>query len=265
MKSFFAVILMLAAFAQKATLGVAPPQRIVETAVLSDDQYIEQVLYKATGLLYNQADDGAMHMRCTVTAIEKTPKGYIFVTAAHCVGSDDTEKERVKPDKTYFFITSDSDGGSKDFMKAKLLAAGYQHESDDFALLEVETDQQFPLIAIGDDVTDHSGQPVVNVASPLGLGKQTFKGIVSSPKLARPVVEGDINWTEAMAIQLFGANGGSSGSAIICLKQRAICGFLVGTIGGTKIAIQVSRFKTFRRLVAEGKYEYFKPKKATGN
>ena len=263
MKHFLAaaILTLLAPFAQKTAPGNLS-QQAAGSAVLNDDQYIEQVLYKATGLLYNQADDGAMHMRCTVTAIEKTPKGYIFVTAAHCVGSDDTEKERVKPDKTYFFITSDSDGGSKDFMKAKLLAAGYQHESDDFALLEVETDQQFPLIAVGEDVADHSGQPIVNVASPLGLGKQTFKGIVSSPRLARPVVEGDINWTQAMAIQLFGANGGSSGSAIICLKQRAICGFLVGTIGGTNtIAIQVSRFKAFRLLVAEGKYEYFKPKK----
>ncbi len=246
-------VLLIAFLPVVASFAQTPP---------TDDQYIEQVLYKATGLLYNQADDGAMHMRCTVTAIEKTQKGYIFVTAAHCVGSDDTEKEKVKPDKTYFFITTDSDGGSKDFMKAKLIGAGYQHESDDFALLEVETEQQFPLVAVGNDVSDHSGQPIVNVASPLGLGKQTFKGIVSSPKVSRPVVDGDINWTEAMAIQLFGANGGSSGSAIICLQQRAICGFLVGTIGATNtIAIQVSRFKVWRKAIGEGKYEYFKPKK----
>src|SRR5260370_21865503 len=97
----------------------------------TDDQYIEQVLYKATGLLYNQADDGAMHMRCTVTAIEKTQKGYIFVTAAHCVGSDDTEQEKVKPDKTYFYITADSDVASKDFMKATLIGVGYPHRSDE--------------------------------------------------------------------------------------------------------------------------------------
>src|SRR5262249_53215035 len=65
-----------------------------------------------------------------------------------------------------------------------------------------------------------------NRQAALELGKQTFKGIVSSPKLARPVISGDINWTEAMTVQLFGANGGSSGSAIVCLQQRAICGFL---------------------------------------
>src|SRR5260370_2323516 len=225
----------------------------------TDDQYIEQVLYKATGLLYNQADDGAMHMRCTVTAIEKTQKGYIFVTAAHCVGSDDAEKEKVKPDKTYFLISEDRDGGSRDFMKAKLIGAGSQHESDDFALLEVETEQQFPLVAVGNDVSDHSGQPIVNVASPLGLGKQTFKGIVSSPKVSRPVVDGDINWTEAMAIQLFWANGGSSGSAIICLQQRAICGFLVGTIGGRNtLPIQGSRFKVRREAIAARTCEIFK-------
>ena len=263
MKTLFTIIAMLVvvAFAGLGFACLAVVALGQTPATLTDDQYIEQVLYRATGLLYSQGDDGTMKMRCTATAIEKTTKGYVFVTAAHCVSEDDVEKERVKPEKTFFFITADADGQTKDFMRAKLIGAGYRHESDDFALLEVETDQQFPLVAIGNDVTDHTGQPIVNVASPLGLGKQTFKGIVSSPKVSRPIVDGDINWTEAMAIQLFGSNGGSSGSAIICLAQRAICGFLVGTVGGTNtIAIQVSRFKVWRKAIAEGKYEYFKPK-----
>lgn len=254
---FSAVLLICILF----FLGTAEGQTVTSVLPIGPDQYTEQV-YRATGLLYAQDERGAMNMRCTVTAIEKEPGGYVFVTAAHCVGDDDEEKERVKPEKVFFFITTDG-AGSKEFMKAELIGAGYQHESDDFALLRVHTDAVLPLVAIGDDVTDHIGQPILNVASPAGLGKQTFKGIVSSPRLDRPVVSGDINWTGAMMVQMAGVTGGSSGSAIICMNQRAICGFLVGTIQGSEtIAIPVSKFKAFRKAITEGTYEYFKPKGA---
>src|SRR6185437_16409846 len=39
----------------------------------------------ATALLYSQAENGGMAMRCTATAFAKSSTGYDFVTAAHCV------------------------------------------------------------------------------------------------------------------------------------------------------------------------------------
>jgi hypothetical protein len=73
-----------------------------------------------------------------------------------------------------------------------------------------------------------------------------FFGRITLPKLDRSVVVDDINWTHSVLLQLPGTNGGSSGSAIVCLDQHAVCAFLVGTLGGTTIvAIPVSRFKDF--------------------
>lgn len=223
----------------------------------SDRSFVNGTLYKATALLYSQSFDGAMNMRCTATAIEKDDSGYTFVTAAHCVCSDDTTKVSVSPDKTYFFITAD-ESVSKDFMRAKPVACGYRHRGDDFALLHVETKSPFPVIPLGHDpaLLDH----VVNVAGPNGLGKQVFFGSVSSPTLNRPVVEGNINWGGAVLLQMFGVNGGSSGSAIVCLEQRAICAFIVGSIEQTNMtAMPVSRLVKLRESYKAGTYKWWKP------
>lgn len=241
-------------------VGVAPHTLPYITQVqpeVTEHDFIEQVLYPATGILYDQSDDGRMKMRCTVTAIEKTEKGYRFVTAAHCVASDDEDHKRVVVDKTFFFITLDAPG-SKEFIRAEVVVAGYQHRGDDFSLLDIETTAKIPVVRLGDDVVLHDSHPVINVAAPQGLGKQVFKGAVSSPKVDRPVVANDINWTNAMLLQMPGTNGGSSGSTVVSLEQRAICGFLVGTIGGTStVAIPVSRFKKFYEQFKDKKYKWY--------
>jgi S1-C subfamily serine protease len=225
--------------------------------LLTEHEYIEQILYSATGILYKQGEDGTMNMLCTVTAIEKTEKGYRFVTAAHCVADDDEEHKKVDVRKTFFFITLDT-AGSKEFLKAKVIVAGYQHRGDDFSLLDTETDTKIPIVALGDDVVSHDSHPVINIAAPQGLGKQVFRGAVSSPKLDRSVVSNDINWTDAMLLQMPGTNGGSSGSTVISLEQRAVCGFLVGSIGGTSIvAIPVSKFKKFYKAFKDDKYKWY--------
>ena len=73
-----------------------------------DIDYVNQVFYPATVLLYAQDEAGGMRMRCTATAIEKLKDGYTFVTAAHCGAVDDTEHRTVSPEKTFFYITEDS-------------------------------------------------------------------------------------------------------------------------------------------------------------
>lgn len=225
-------------------------------ATLTDEQFIESV-YTSTALLYSQNSQGSMEMRCTATVIEKTETGYLLVTAAHCVSRDNEQNHRAEPERGFWFISFDNPG-SKDFLAAKLVAVGYQHRGDDFALLSIDTDIKVPVVAIGEDAASHEGEAVLNVASPLGLGKQVFKGHVSSPKLDRPVDANDIHWTGAMLIAIVGVNGGSSGSAIICMKQRAICGNLVGTIGGSStVAIPVSKLKKFIGLVKAGTYRWY--------
>ena len=251
-----AILLLLAAasFAQQKARELDLVPRAQQP---TDEQFIAQTLYPATALLYSQDESGSMKMTCTATAIEKTPKGYVFVTASHCACKDLEDKEYAKPEKAFFYITPD-EPGEKQFLKASLVACGYQHKGDDFALFDVNTEKAFPVVAIGDDVTDHAGQPVVNIASPGGLGRQTFRGAVSAPKLDRSVESGDISWTGAMLLQLPGTNGGSSGSAIVCVNQRAICGFLVGVINETSIvAIPVSKYKAFRKAVDAKTYKNY--------
>jgi hypothetical protein len=229
---------------------------VAQAQTVSETEYVNRTLYPSTALLYSQESDGTMKMRCTATAIEKNATGYIFVTAAHCACEDNADKLISSPVKTFFFVTGD-EGVSKDFLRATVTGCGYQHRGDDFALFQVDTKADFPVIPLGSDpkILDR----VVNVASPLGLGKQVFFGTVSSPILSRPVVQDDINWTKAVLLQLFGVNGGSSGSSAICLDQRAICAFVVGAIGETNIvAMPVSRLIELRKALKANSYKWYR-------
>jgi hypothetical protein len=219
----------------------------------ADVAYINKTFLPAVALLYSQDEAGDMKMRCTATAIGKTKDGYEFVSAAHCGCEDDTENHTVSPEKTFFFITTDGDEG-KEFLRANLTGCGYRHAGDDFSFFSIETKEQLPTVALGSD--PQMGDRVVNVASPLGLGRQAFFGTVSSRTLNRPVVVEDINWTGVVLLQMFGVNGGSSGSAVVCLDQKAICSVIVGSIDKTSItAMPVSRLLKVRKALADGKYK----------
>src|SRR5688572_876379 len=162
----------------------------------ADKSLIDQV-YRSVALLYSQDSSGSMKMHCTATAYQKSDAGYRFASAAHCIGSDDTTKERsASASNQAFFVTFDGTDG-KVFHPAKVVGVGYQHRGDDLAVLAVDTKEAWPVVPLGDEkketVTDEEGAPVLNVASPLGLGRQVFHGYVSSLFLDRPLVEGDIN------------------------------------------------------------------------
>lgn len=221
----------------------------------TDIEYVNKTFFPATVLLYSQDEHGSMNMRCTATAISQKDDTTEFVTAAHCACSDDTEHELAKPEAHYFFITADAKD-TKQFVRAKLEGCGYQHKGIDVALFSVKT-KDYPLVGVGAD--PEAMDTVVNVASPLGLGKQVFTGTVTSPMVDREIVAGDINWTRAVLVQIPGTDGGSSGSAIVCLQQKAICAFLVGTANDTTmVAMPVSRMVKFREELGAGKYKYWK-------
>src|SRR5262245_39144775 len=80
---------------------------------------------KAVALLYRQSMMGSLLMACTTTAFEKTERGYLFVSAAHCV-DDDGKGRSADPSQTNFFITLD-DPNNKTFYSAKPKGVGYQH------------------------------------------------------------------------------------------------------------------------------------------
>jgi len=221
---------------------------------------LEKDFRLASGLLYAQTDDGGFRMMCTVTAFEKKDKKYHFVTAAHCVSDDDTQHERVDVAKTNWFITFD-EPGNKSLIEAKVIGVGYQHRGDDFAVLEVDLAKDVPTIPLAAN-DPQLGENVSNFASPLGLGKQLFRGHVSMEKLDRPVIQDSINWKGATLVQM-SSGPGSSGSAIVSQHQKGIVAFLVGTIGarGSQniVTIPVGRFKAFWKGVQDGTYKWYKP------
>lgn len=214
-------------------------------------------VYSSVALLYKQTEDGGQHMACTVTAFEKVKDGYLFVTAAHCVGTDDTQHERVEVEKTRFYITFD-ERGTKKFYAADIVMAGYQHRGDDFSVLYVKTDEQWTVTPLGDEQKEESGAEFITVASPQGLGRQVFHGWITLLKIDRPIVAEDINWSNAMLLQVE-SGPGSSGSSIVSVKQEAIIAFLVGHYEQNTFAVPISQFKAFRKAVEDGKYRWFVP------
>lgn len=229
------------------------------TAQEKPDVSLTGLAVRAVALLYSQDAEGGMRMRCTATAFDKTRKGYKFISAAHCIGEDNRDKERAASGENIpFFVTFDETKTVKKFHPASVEWVGYQHRGEDFAEFAVATEEQWAAIPLGDEKDLQAGAKIVNVASPLGLGIQVIGGTISSVFLDRPVVQGDINWKGSMLLSLATVGGGSSGSAVISEEQRAIVGFLVGTIGANNIvAIPVSKFKAVRKAVEAGTYKYW--------
>lgn len=214
---------------------------------------------QATVILMAQGQTGGLDVRCTATAFEKNGSTYKFVSAAHCVGEDDKTHEKSAPFVHQAFYVTFDEKDQKVLYAAKPVAVGYQSRGDDFSVFEVKLPKERVTytIPLGDEKKEQEGNPVINPASPQGLGVQLFRGNISKMELERPLVESDINWMGVMLLQMPGTNGGSSGSAIISEKQEGIVGFLVGTIGETTVtAVPVSRFKSFLDRVRDGKYRW---------
>lgn len=214
---------------------------------------LAQRVYSAVTLLYSQDENGGMRMHCTATSYKKTADVYRFVTASHCVpGATDEEQA-----DTHFFVTSDANEKAKNFIPAKLVKAGDKEAGDDFAIFEVTTVEKFEVIPLGDSTKLQAGAAVIDVASPLGLGKQFFTGYISAPKLDRPALDaGEVKWKNVMLIQI-GGGPGSSGSTIVSVDQKAIVAFFVGVFGADigKICVPVSAFQAFEAKVDAGTYK----------
>jgi S1-C subfamily serine protease len=229
------------------------------SAVKAQTKTFNHQVYDSVALLYTQTVSGDMKMTCTVTTFSSKPEAapstktvYRFVSAAHCVEGNDDKAQKLQK----FYISADN-AGQKDYLAAKLVEAGDKHQGDDFSLFEVTTTDKFTVTPLGDDSSIDIGSPVVNVAGPLGLGKQFYQGFVSELHLDRPPVDaGQVLWTDLMLVQI-GGGPGSSGSAIVSVDQKAIIGFLVGSAPSDigKLCVPVAKFKAFIKAVDAGTYK----------
>lgn len=260
------LLLILASSIASCSSAVYPPVAYAQkpaTEGNSGDNELINRFWGATALLYKQDDSGTMAMVCTATAFERGGGNtYRFITASHCVAKDDDDKERVELYPKEWYITFD-DPQKKNFLHAKVVAAGYQHRGDDFAVLEVESKEYIPVMPFAPKRVT-LGEQVINIASPGGYGKQLFQGIVSMPELNRPVKVRDINWKKAVMLQM-NLGGGSSGSAVVSVKQGGMAAFVVGQMYGSGaqnvVAIPAHKFHKFWKAAKAGKYKWFKPPK----
>jgi hypothetical protein len=246
--------LALASLVMLAMLSLSTPalaQKNVAPIAVGPNASLITNTYQSVVLLYSEDPEGGMHFHCTATAYRKTDKGYRFVSAGHCVsGSRDVDQKEQK-----FFVSNDA--STKSFIPVKLIQVGDKDRGDDFSIWEAETKEVFVVTPLGDNDKILMGSEVIDIASPLGLGKQYFVGYVSSPHVDRPPLDaGEVKWHDVMLVMI-GSGPGSSGSAIVSVDQKSIVGFLVGgtpaNIGA--IVVPVNSFKTFESLVDAGKYK----------
>jgi hypothetical protein len=252
MKQVFCFLLLLltslGGFAQQMPAPAATPPPV------SFNSFVRDSFYPAVYTLYLQRYDGGYRMLCTTTSFRDPSLGknkYRFASAGHCVeqmdimqriffGAQDTNAPAT------YFIARDEKEDAKVYYRASVVARGKGEKGDDFAVFEIDTKDLIPTMPLGDDPVDAIDQPIVNVANPMGLGTQVFHGNISRTFLDRHLGPDNDDWYGDLLVQEFGVNGGSSGSAMVCEKQRAICGFIIGVVGDTTmVATPVSRFKTW--------------------
>lgn len=191
--------------------------------------------YDATFLLYRQDAGGNMSAACTATSITPSDNGYALLTAAHCISDD-----------YIYFVTKDEEN-PKVFYQVDAEMCGKKGSGMDFCFLHVTTNDKFAVVPIGKQPEGVGGQAVASITSPLGLGKQVFRGSIATPHVKRPILlkekdeETEGNWYDYILFQMPGVNPASSGSALLCLDQRAICGVVVGVMATPMGAEQVAQ------------------------
>ena len=247
MKLFTLVLAVLLACVPVAAQRVTPTE-----------QKLAASLADSVVLLYTQDESGGLHMACTATAYRQVLGGYRFVSAAHCVSGDTDDEQKQEK----FFVTTDK-ASLKSFVQVTLVEAGDKQVGDDFAIFEAKTDVPFTVTPLGDNTALQPGDSVIDVSSPLGLGKQLFVGYISLTHVDRPKLDaGDVQWTDVMLVNI-GSGPGSSGSAVVSDDQKAIVAFLVGGFPSAQIGaicVPVTKFKAFEAKVDAGKYIKTKPR-----
>lgn len=248
MKTFLAIAL---AFTMLGLSVPARAQKSITPIAVGPNSALIANTYESVVLLYSEDATGGMHFHCTATAYRKTDKGYRFVSAAHCVTGD----RSVDQKELKYFVSNDA--ATKSFIPVKLIEAGDKNRGDDFSIWEADTKDSFIVTPLGDNEKTSMGSEVIDIAAPMGLGKQYFVGYVSSTHVDRPPLDaGEVKWHDIMMIMI-GSGPGSSGSAVVSIDQKAIIGFLVGGMSGNigAIVVPVNSFKVFESLVDSGKYK----------
>jgi hypothetical protein len=224
-------------------------------APVSFDSFLRASYYPAVYALYTQNSDGGYRMVCSSTAFESKPskKGHNvrWLSASHCIDSVPpiARLMGVTDIEDSYFVGIDDNQDEKTYIRVKLVGKGVLSAGEDFSVFEADTKIDVATVSLGVDPADAVDEPLVNIADPMGLGTQIFRGRVTRMHFDRHDGPSGTDWYDDVLVSIPGVNGGSSGSSVICEKQRAICGIVVGHFGSeqatatTQIMVPISRFK----------------------
>lgn len=180
---------------------------------------------------------------CTATAFRKVEKGYLLVTAAHCVVKEGTAGGAGPyyaplPDGR-LSVEYGNPGERHIQIPVLIQSVGNWHEGWDVAILSAETNLPLTVIPLGDDTKMAMGDPVVSVSAPLdGSIKLWLEGYISAKmdQIEPDTPKNQPIWRNTVLLQLPG-DLGSSGAPVVSPDQRAIVGIFVGIYRGPEADI----------------------------
>jgi len=218
-----------------------------ESALRSRNRIIEKNVFSATGKLITIKKDGKRY-GCTAFAYKRSNYVYRFITAAHCVASDDRENKKIKILSKSLIIYIENKSSKK--YKARVVAVGYKGINDDLAILEAKLDRHIPILALAEDKISH-WQSYVNVSYPTSADGNLFYGYVDQL---------NYDGSEDILLKIIGVYDprGASGSAIVDFYSGKVIAILVAMRADRQrvIAIPISRFKRFEAKIMNGTYKY---------
>lgn len=185
----------------------------------------EADLFKSTFALYgHKGKDG--RFLCTAWAYQKVDGGYDLLSAGHCVAESGEQS----------FSVAEDIGGPQTAVTV------VKYEADaafDFAIFELKTDKEYPILKLGSSVDVAVGDEIVNPNFALGAAKQLGRGFVSSGA-TKP---GFFSVPDEFMVQAYGT-GGTSGSPVLLPGTNTVIGMIVdqftnaeGLFGGSNAGV----------------------------
>jgi len=166
---------------------------------------------------------------------------YLLLTAGHCVLGDGRSAD------SKYFIAEDLDKKVK-FQSVKVVKAE-NDDAYDFALLELQSDKEYPSIKIsGKNGSPDLEDKVYGVNFSLGLAKQVALGVVASKEMT-----GDAECSPCKGrylVHLFEA-AGASGSSIIDEKSGEIVGVTELGFPGANVGLAAETMDAFREFLSK--------------
>lgn len=238
MKKLTLAILVITLFSGCARLHIDRLEKKKPSPVVQKTSV--EALWDGAYLLYAKDAQGSIKMVCGATAIshKEGTNDYLFLTAAHCAKALDGVDA---------YVGTGNEKGDPKYYALHFTAVGDESTGNDFAVGVSTISDPVQVVEIGHDATS-PGQLLFNVSGPERAPKQLFIGYVSNPKMDRKVTfdeEGKSDWTGNMLFVMPGEGPGSSGSALMCDGQNAICAIVVGRIPGATVACPIDRFRAW--------------------